>query len=153
MILEHLKGFSLVHEMNVVRMCQLVAPDRHLRWVLLQRLSSIFHRELSSGEEVVPEEHEVLLLVALALRLQPGQDALGGVPAAQVHLEDQDQAWKGFLLHLITTNMECGWFEHLKPVPEKVEIKMKTNLQSSKCKMSATYRWFPAHRRAHPLQG
>ena len=54
-------------------------------------MSSIFHRELSSGEEVVPEEHEVLLLVALALRLQPGQDALGGVPAAQVHLEDQDQ--------------------------------------------------------------
>ena len=54
-------------------------------------MSSIFHRELSSGEEVVPEEHEVLLLVALALRLQPGQDTLGGVPAAQVHLEDQDQ--------------------------------------------------------------
>ena len=54
-------------------------------------MSSIFHRELSSGEEVVPEEHEVLLLVALALRLQPGQDALGGVPAGQVHLEDQDQ--------------------------------------------------------------
>ena len=55
-------------------------------------MSSIFHRELSSGEEVVPEEHEVLLLVALALRLQPGQDTLGGVPAAQVHLEDQDLA-------------------------------------------------------------
>ena len=55
-------------------------------------MSSIFHRELRSGEEVVPEEHEVLLLVALALRLQPGQDALGGVPAAQVHLEDQDLA-------------------------------------------------------------
>ena len=55
-------------------------------------MSSIFHGELSFGEEVVPEEHEVLLLVALALRLQPGQDALGGVPAAQVHLEDQDLA-------------------------------------------------------------
>ena len=30
-VLECFKGFSLVHEMNVVRMCQLVAPDRHLR--------------------------------------------------------------------------------------------------------------------------
>ena len=86
-----LKVFSLVHEMNVVRMCQLVAPDGHLRRGLFQGTRCSFHGLAGSGEEVVPEVHEVLLLVTLALPLQPGQDALGGVPAAKVHLQDQDQ--------------------------------------------------------------
>ena len=85
-VLECFKDFSLVHEMNVVRMCQLVAPDRHLRRGLLQGPGCSFHGQTGSGEEVVPEVHEVLLLVTLALCLQPGQDALGGVPAAKVHL-------------------------------------------------------------------
>ena len=72
-------------------MRQLVAPDYHLRRGLLQGPRCSFHGPAGSGEEVVPEVHEVLLLVPLALRLQPGQDALGGVPAAKVHLQRQDQ--------------------------------------------------------------
>ena len=80
------RSFQLVHEVNVVWMRQLVAPDRHLRRGLFQGTRCSFHGLAGSGEEVVPEVHEVLLLVPLALRLQPGQDALGGVPAAKVHL-------------------------------------------------------------------
>ena len=40
-------------------------------------------------DEVLPEVHEVVLRGAPALRLQPGEDARGGVPAAQVHLGDR----------------------------------------------------------------
>ena len=83
----------LVHVVDVVGVGEGVAPNCHLRRCLLQRLGcgfqgglrpgivSVFrNRELCfalfdpfsvpPGEEVVPEEHEVLLLVALALSLQ-----------------------------------------------------------------------------------
>ena len=55
-----LRSFQLVHEVNVVRVGKLVAPDCHLRRGLLQRLGSIFHWETRSCEEVIPEIHEVL---------------------------------------------------------------------------------------------
>ena len=79
----------LVHVVDVVGVGEGVAPDGHLRRRLLQRLGCGFQGGLrpgivsvflcfalfdpfsvSPGEEVVPEVHEVLLLVALALSLQ-----------------------------------------------------------------------------------
>ena len=79
----------LVHVVDVVRVGEGVAPDDHLRRRLLQRLGCGFQGGLRPGivsvflcfalfvpfsvppgEEVVPEVHEVLLLVALALSLQ-----------------------------------------------------------------------------------
>ena len=79
----------LVHVVDVVRVGEGVAPNCHLRRPLLQRLGCGFQWGLRPGivsvflcfalfdpfsvppgEEVVPEVHEVLLLVALALSLQ-----------------------------------------------------------------------------------
>ena len=79
----------LVHVVDVVGVGEGVAPNCHLRRCLLQRLGCGFQGGLRPGvvsvflcfalfdpfsvppgEEVVPEVHEVLLLVALALSLQ-----------------------------------------------------------------------------------